>query len=903
MQNSIWKLTALAGVIGVGFLIVLQAQDGLKQQDEKHVLVPAAPGTGPDTPQGPDGDSAPSLWPPGTSGTEELPLSGDLADNSEPTVSDSPGPDFGPLPDNLEPSIGDVAGNREPGDFPSFDPGADPARALPERPGFENEPSPTIVNVSAPDFGPNPFVNEGAGGTTNSNEPQPLPEPGRLGAQGLPAPSTLGGIDNLPQFSPEPAAPVGDGVAESSALPLLNPAIGETRPSPTILPGSLPEFSSDSLSAAPTSTASVPGESANAQALRLMDAARKDIDAGQLLTAREKVVAASRIPVVYGPLDPRPERLLNEIDALLAGSSADDAAPTGLVGLPEPAGPNSSTEPDSLISEAATGPLVTELPSPFPIGPVGDGGSSAPLPLPGDPIESAPIGTQVGAVLPAPAPAIGTNTQTITTESTGLAVGTESSVAGTVALPGDAPSARQLPELTIEKVAPAEATLSEPMIYSIHIANRGTTNAAKVLVEDQVPKGCRLVGTIPQAELIGTKLLWRLGRLPSGETKKILVKVVPIEEGEVGSIATVSFASEVSSRTAVRQPESADLRLSMKAPQQANVGQNVVFSFQIENTGSKDAEDVKLQDIIPVGFEHPAGEDLTYDVGTIAAGESFAIDLEMKAVKSGQFTNHAIVKADGARVESRATVDVLQQSGLTLSAEMDSPSTIGQRFTQRLTVTNETNQPVPNATITLMLPQQLRMISASDQGTFDKTTGKLSWSLPTVPPGKSITVKAVAVAGQTGKHNAVVQLIQPGQDTQSVEVVRTVNGVAALHLDLKDVPATAFPGDEFAVHVRLLNRGSSPDSNVQFRVVIPPELEFIEARGPVKNLPPEVAAGVRQVVFNTIPEIGEGASVDFEITLKASSPGRPKLRAVVSSGQLADPVGTEAAIVVIDTAP
>ena len=29
MQNSIWKLTALAGVIGIGFLIALQTQNGL----------------------------------------------------------------------------------------------------------------------------------------------------------------------------------------------------------------------------------------------------------------------------------------------------------------------------------------------------------------------------------------------------------------------------------------------------------------------------------------------------------------------------------------------------------------------------------------------------------------------------------------------------------------------------------------------------------------------------------------------------------------------------------------------------------------------------------------------------------------------------------------------------------
>ncbi|MFP6766078.1 MAG: hypothetical protein VB858_20770, partial [Planctomycetaceae bacterium] len=34
MQNSAWKLTAMAGVIGLGFLIVLQAQRGMQDGQE-----------------------------------------------------------------------------------------------------------------------------------------------------------------------------------------------------------------------------------------------------------------------------------------------------------------------------------------------------------------------------------------------------------------------------------------------------------------------------------------------------------------------------------------------------------------------------------------------------------------------------------------------------------------------------------------------------------------------------------------------------------------------------------------------------------------------------------------------------------------------------------------------------
>lgn len=889
MQNSIWKLTILAGVIGVGFLFVLQAQNGLNQQDEgEHALVPAQSegltGLGPDDPLNSGSGNAASLWPNGAPEQPEPEIVGNVEPgNVEPAIPGASEPDFGPLPDQFEPAADSVATTEEPGGFPPFDPGTAvrPALGGPEETG----PAPTIVTVADPDFGPDPFESEPTG-PAEAPGTLPLPEPGRIDDRGLPTPSTLVETDDL---TPLPESTADSDTTDDPVGGLPLPLPGSEQPALTTVeaPEPLPEF--DPGAELVGATADLPGESPEEQAAKLMQEARQAIAAGQLLTAREKAEAAAKFPVVYGPLDVRPEALIARIDAMLDNSAESAPEESPIVGLPEPDPTGLPSNLDVPDSVRPAGPLLTDLPSPFPESNEQES-TDAPqtLPLP------APVGTEPAAT------AVASEADPAFDEDT-----PNTTITGTTALPGNTPSAKQQPELTIEKIAPSEATLREEMIYSIHIANRGTAHAAQVVVEDHVPKGCRLVGTIPQAELIGTKLLWRLGRLPSGEKTRILVKVVPIEEGEIGSIATVSFVSEVATRTEIRQPESANLRLSMKAPQQANVGQGVVFSFQIENTGSRDAEDVKLQDIIPVGFEHPAGEDLTYDVGTIAAGDKFEIDLELKAVKPGQHTNRAIVKADGANVESVATVEVIENAGLTLSSDASAtrPGIVGQRFTQRITATNKSSQPVSGATITLVPAKQIRVISTSEGGTQDQNTATYRWNLPIIGPGESITVEAVAVAAETGKLMSLAQLTQPGQELQNLQIARDIGGVAALHLDLKDVPATAFPGDEFPVVVRLLNRGTSADSDVDFRVVIPPELEFVKARGPVKNMPPETSDGKRQVTFATIPEMGEGASVDFEITLKARDAGRPKLRAEVRSGQLTEPVASEAAIVVIDTAP
>lgn len=853
MQNSIWKLTALAGVIGVGFLIVLQAQDGLNRDGtEPHALVPS----GAPKPGDPNAAAA-------TPGSGFTPRESNAASLWGPDV----GPEAGPG-ENTEPEVSER---------PAFEP---------RSPEYGSNPG--VVSIADPGLGPDPFEADSSA-IPAFDTPPAVPEPGRFAERNpLPSPSILTAGVATPGLPLPPQTP--------------DPSLNQ--------PGDFPRFTTDVSPALPEPSAIDRSPTPRQESDRLMAEAREAMDAGKLLTAREKAQQAAAIPAVYGPLEVRPAGLIRQIDAMLDAATVA-ASPVSLPGLPSPDEPDFPTVTPPL-------PLIAELPSPFPteLGPQATSlpqspRGAEPAQLPGlpdadDPLTSLPeFETQPG--LSGALPELDSNIQTVTSESPVRTVSTVTAapgITGSAEFPSQPPAASQRPELTIEKIAPAEATLGEPMIYSIQIANRGTANATQVVIEDLIPKGCRLVGTIPQAELIGTKLMWRLGRLNSGEKKKILVKVVPIEEGEIGSIATVNFESEVANRTTVRQPATPDLQVRVAAPKQARVGQPVVFHFEIENTGKKDATEVSLQNIIPAGFEHPAGRDLTYDIGTLGAGESFEIDLELQAVQPGQHTNLAIVKRTGGeKTESKATVEIVAHNGLKIAKVAGGASSVGQKLVQQITIANESAERVSGANVILVLPRELRFVSASNNGSFATESSTVRWPLPAIESGQSVTIETTAVAGAAGLHSCQVQLTQPGHELQNVTVVRDVRGFAALHLDLKDVPATVFPGDEFAVNVRLLNRGSGADSSVQFGLVIPPELEFVEARGPVKHLAPSPVAGGRQVSFSTIPEIGEGASVDFEITLRAREPGRPKLRAEVRSDQLSEPIASEAAVVVIDTAP
>jgi uncharacterized repeat protein (TIGR01451 family) len=211
---------------------------------------------------------------------------------------------------------------------------------------------------------------------------------------------------------------------------------------------------------------------------------------------------------------------------------------------------------------------------------------------------------------------------------------------GTGKFDPNVPFTPQSPELRIEKVAPAEAELGEPIIYSIKVRNVGQNTAHNVVIEDRVPKGTELDGTSPRAYEIDGKLVWKLDAMKPGEEKTIHLRVIPREPGEIGSVATVSFSTSVAARIKVTAPK---LSIQMHGPQEAVVGDEVKYRFHIQNAGEGDAKGVWLRTILPPGLKHPNGDDIEYEIGTIAAGESKDIELALEAAQPGPTAPQAML--------------------------------------------------------------------------------------------------------------------------------------------------------------------------------------------------------------------------------------------------------------------
>ena len=147
---------------------------------------------------------------------------------------------------------------------------------------------------------------------------------------------------------------------------------------------------------------------------------------------------------------------------------------------------------------------------------------------------------------------------------------------GTIEMEGE-----QLPSLSIQKIAPAEVQVNHAAVFTTHIKNVGKITAYGVKITDYVPRGARLESAHPEFIRTPTGAIqWELVALEPGEEASVSMKVTPLTEGEIGSVATVSFATRASVRTVSTKPR---LTIQQTFNKTALIGETVLVNIVVSN--------------------------------------------------------------------------------------------------------------------------------------------------------------------------------------------------------------------------------------------------------------------------------------------------------------------------------
>ncbi len=444
----------------------------------------------------------------------------------------------------------------------------------------------------------------------------------------------------------------------------------------------------------------------------------------------------------------------------------------------------------------------------------------------------------------------------------------------------------QGPKVVLEKIVPEEIQVGKPTTFDLKVVNCGTVTAYDVQVHDIIPKGTQLLGTKPESDSSnGGTLRWSLGTLEPGSEKYIEVKLMPDAEGEIGSVASVVFATRASGRTLATKPE---LKIDVSNSGQVMIGDQISVGITISNLGTGVARDIVLFDSLPPEIRHPAGSDLEFAVGDLKPKETRKIELVATAARAGVVKNVLSARGDGHLVaEATMEFEVIAPQ-LAVSIKGPRRRYLERQATYTVQVANPGTATAEDIELVSRLPRALKFVSANNAGHYDVATHAVYWSLAELPEGEQGSVKLVTLPTESGDHTLRVESTAQGELSDSSEETVRVEGLSALFFEVVDVEDPVEVGGDTAYEIRVLNQGTKVASNIVVTAMLPPDLKPLSTDGPTHG-----RIQGNQVVFEPLPRLVPKADTTYTVHARGVEPGDQRVQVQIQSDDLRRPVTKE----------
>lgn len=397
----------------------------------------------------------------------------------------------------------------------------------------------------------------------------------------------------------------------------------------------------------------------------------------------------------------------------------------------------------------------------------------------------------------------------------------------------------QAPQLTVEKRGPREVQVGKAARYEILVRNVGSATAHDVMLRDSVPFGTALVTTTPPASPVNPAtggppgdLAWMLGSLPPGGQARVAMEVMPKLEGEIGSVASVTFRADASLRSRATKP---DLRLDAADPKPVLIGRDVKLPITITNPGTGVATGVVLEGLLPDPLTHRAGKELEFDVGSLQPGGSRTLDLSLGSTGPGVHTIRLVGRADG-QIEVERIVKV-EITAPTLELEAEMPA---RRYLQRpavclISMANTGTAPAKSVELAALLPPGVKFVRANNAGYYDERTHRVLWNLEELPAAERGTVELVVMPVDLGPQKIVTAARSADGLSDQITHTIEVEGLAAVTFEVTDSEDPIEVSGLTEYVIRVGNQGTKAASGVRLSATILGEMEPVEAKGPAAH--------------------------------------------------------------------
>lgn len=430
--------------------------------------------------------------------------------------------------------------------------------------------------------------------------------------------------------------------------------------------------------------------------------------------------------------------------------------------------------------------------------------------------------------------------------------------------------------ISIERMMPRQVIAGSNFDYSMKVCNLTSNKVSGVMLRDECQPTMNVVSSNPAHQGGAPTLTWNLGDFNPGECKTVTVTAKAGASGTIGSCATVTWAQMICQTIPVVQPA---LKVELtQTPAEVTPCDQVCIKVVVTNPGTADDTNVKVNIPLCAGFKSTDGKGGTWDVGTLAAGQSKELQICGKIEKTGQCCTTATATADnGLSATSSQGCTVVKQPVLALTAQCPAGGVTGRggrNLTFAFTVTNK-GDAACSTTVTAPVPAGTSFVSADNGGT--NAGGNVSWNVGSLAPGASKTVSLVAKAASAGSFAASAAASCACAAPVQANCSTALTSLPDIGTLITDDDGVIDVGQSHTFRYEVKNQGFVDLTNVKAVMTLDDGLDFVSTDGPG-------SAAAKTVTFN-VGTLKAGQTVKFNIVCKGSKAGQLVIQSVTTSDQ------------------
>lgn len=436
---------------------------------------------------------------------------------------------------------------------------------------------------------------------------------------------------------------------------------------------------------------------------------------------------------------------------------------------------------------------------------------------------------------------------------------------------------------------PQQIVVGKQAEYRLTVENKGDATALQLTGRIVAPPGAEVVDAIASNGVVErsaaaadaaaptpSEINWQLYELPAGGRQTLTLQLVPRSGRELNLGVQWVHAPVVASATVeIQEPQ---LHMEIAGPDDVLFGQSQRYALTISNPGNGPAEEVAIELTPPGGGKESA---VKHKVGTLGAGESRKIELELTARDAGELKIQAAASGAGDLHADVAKTVLCRKAELQVDWRGPEKKYAGAVATYYIRVRNPGNAPAEQIGVQMVLPTGAELVEASEGNVWDADRRCVVWKTAALKPGEERFMELQCRLTQPGMNTLqLTAQTASGNLSDAKSVPVNVEALADLKLEVIDPKGVIPVGEEAVYEIRIANRGMNAARGVNVVGM------FSEGIDPTQVEGAQHTMRDGRVTFRPIDSLAAGSDVVLKIKAKASKEGTHVFRAEVTCDEL-----------------